>query len=114
MLVKFSHGKRLNLGQSDSWEVLLNFVGGLMSHTTIDISTRIMGSFKIKENEIRIVKRKKMKRKKNSDKARKETEKYKRKRIASDFARKQRASGKRQHKKGASHARQNQSCQGTR
>jgi hypothetical protein len=79
VLVKFSHGKRLNLGQSDSWEVLLNFVGGLMSHTTIDISTRIMGSFKIKENEIRIVKRKKMKRKKNSDKARKETEKYKRK-----------------------------------
>jgi hypothetical protein len=91
VLVKFSHGKRLNLGQSDSWEVLLNFVGGLMSHTTIDISTRIMGSFKIKENEIQIVKRKKMKRKKNSDKARKETEKYKRKRIASDFARKQRA-----------------------
>ena len=90
VLVKFSHGKRLNLGQSDSWEVLLHFVAGLMSHSSIDISTRTLHSFKIQENEIRIAKRNNLERKKNSDKARKETEEYKRKKTASDFARKQR------------------------
>jgi hypothetical protein len=71
-------------------KVLLNFVAGLMSHSSLDISTWMLHSFNIKENEIRIAEWNELERKKNGDKARKETEGYKRKQIASDFARKQR------------------------
>jgi sRNA-binding protein len=90
VLVKFSHGKRLNLGQTNSWEVLLHFVAGLMSHSNVDVSTRTLHSLNLKENEIRIAERNKLERQQKADKARKETEVNKRKRIVSDFARKQR------------------------
>jgi hypothetical protein len=74
VLVKFSHGKRLNLGEMDSWEVLLHFVTGLMSRSNDDISTWTLHSLNLKENEIWIAERNKLEQQQKADKARKETE----------------------------------------
>jgi rubrerythrin len=73
----------------DSWEVLLHFIAGLMSHSNYDVSTQMLHSFNVKENEIRIAERNKPKLQQKSDKERKEMENHKRKQIASDFGWKQ-------------------------
>jgi hypothetical protein len=60
-----------------------------MSHSNYDVSTWMLHSFNVKENEFWITKRNKLKLQQKSDKERKETENHKRKQITSDFGRKQ-------------------------
>jgi hypothetical protein len=52
VMVKFSQGKRLNLGQSNSWAVLAHFVAGLRSNP--DFSTQVMERFGINKSDVRI------------------------------------------------------------
>jgi len=51
IMVKFSQGKRLNLGQSNSWAVLAHFVAGLRSNH--DFSSQIMERFDIRPSDVR-------------------------------------------------------------
>jgi uncharacterized pyridoxal phosphate-containing UPF0001 family protein len=51
ILVKFSQGKRLNLGQSDSWAILAHFVAGLQSNK--DFSSLVMQQFGVWQSVVR-------------------------------------------------------------
>ena len=80
-LIKFSEGKRLNLGQTNSWSVLAHFVVGLKS--TLDFSSYMLDQFGVMQSEIRMARRLAMTRKREQSKNRKQSERYREQRHVS-------------------------------
>lgn len=74
-LSKFSHGKRLNLDQTDSWSVMQMFVTGLRSDG--DFVDKVNAKLGIRSSVVREKERAKIERKRQLDRKRKATDEYK-------------------------------------
>jgi hypothetical protein len=74
VLVKFSQGKRLNLGQSDSWAILAHFVVGLRSNK--DFSSLVMQQFGVRQSVVRNEGRSRLEKRKEASKRRKQSDNY--------------------------------------
>lgn len=83
-VAKYSHGKRLNLDQTDTWEVMLFFVAGKLT-TDVDFTRLLLERLRIPQVMISEVNSKRLQRKKDLDKKRKQSELYKRTRRATGF-----------------------------
>jgi hypothetical protein len=80
-IVKYSHGKRLNLSQCDSWSVICVFAAALMSNK--DLVTKIMSELGIQVSTVYTTGMTRIHKKQSADKKRKSTEAYQARRLAS-------------------------------
>jgi hypothetical protein len=80
-LVKYSHGKRLNLAQCDSWTVMCVFAAALLSNK--DPVTQIMSDLGIKESTVYRSGMARIHKKWSDNKIRKASEAYQARRLTS-------------------------------
>ena len=84
MLAKYSHGKRIYFGQTDSWKVYQLLVAGLRSDDNFE--DKILAHAGIASSYVRDVSTAKLVKKKQYHRDRKKTEKYKRRRKLGQYA----------------------------
>jgi len=80
MLIKYSEGKRLYFGQSDSTEVFMNWVAGMQANP--HLGDQVLEKLGAPLTEIRVQQIQKKEKKQELDRKRKRTEQYNNRRIA--------------------------------